>query len=54
MSNPKEGDLINRLEQIIDELGRLYAEADQILDSRIEMVRERMTPPRARQHEPLQ
>jgi hypothetical protein len=48
-------DPISRLDQIIEQLGRLYAEADQIIDSRIEKVRDaiRITPQR-RQCEPLQ
>jgi hypothetical protein len=44
MSDPKDDDPINRLDQIIDQLGRLYAEADQIIDSHVEKVRERTAP----------
>jgi hypothetical protein len=51
MTNPKDPDPINRLDQIIDQLAALYTEADQIIDSSIEEARRRVAP-RGRQFEP--
>jgi hypothetical protein len=43
MTNPKDPPL-TRLDQIINQLGQLYAEADQIIDSHVGKVRERVAP----------
>jgi len=40
---------MNRLDEIINQLGSLYSEADQILDSLVEKVREHDAPPRRRE-----
>jgi hypothetical protein len=50
MDEPKNP--LSRLDQIIDQLGALYAEADQIIDSHVEKARERVAPKMPRRCEP--